>query len=127
MGIGPKTIGRSGVGNTSWLGSRHAVAEAHPGTLDAAAFAGADGVDGGVVPSGYPVALVDDVLVPFDAEGDDGSEVLHGFSLYDRDINDGDEPTAVVWHGRVRVANLPVDFDPADAAGSAFVFDTEGV
>lgn len=131
MGIGPKTIAVSGVGNTSWLGSRHAVAEAHPGTLDAAAFAGADGVEDGVVPSGYPVALVDDVLVPFDAEdgeeGDGPAATLHGFTLYDRDINDGDEPTAVVWHGRVRVANLPVTFDPATASGSAFVFDTEGV
>lgn len=126
MGIGPNRS-EVGIGKTSWLGSRHGVAEAHAGTLDAAAFGSADGVVDGVVPSGYPVALVDGLYVPFDGEGDGGVEVLAGFSLYDRDITTGDEPTAVVWHGRIRVADLPVDFDPTDATGSAFVFDTEGV
>lgn len=120
MAIGPFTTSRSG-GDSSWLGSRHAVAEAHPGTLDAAAFASADGVSNGVVPSGYPVAREGDKLVPYDATPETGN-TLYGFSLDDRDISNGDEPTAVVWHGRIKTANLPVSFTaPADAG--AFVYE----
>lgn len=116
MAIGPFTTGRSG-SDSSWMGSRHAVAEAHPGTLDAAAFATAEGVENGVVPSGYPVSRDGDLLVPYTAEG-----TLYGFSIDDRDISTGDEPTAVMWHGRIKVANLPVDFTPPADAG-AFVFE----
>lgn len=114
MAIGPFTTSRSG-GNSSWMGSRHAVAEAHPGTLDATAFASADGVTNGVVPSGYPVAVEGDKLVPYDGTPTTGN-VLYGFSIDDRDISKGDEPTAVMWHGRIKVANLPITFTaPADA------------
>lgn len=114
MGIGPITTGRSG-SDSSWMGSRHAVAEAHPGTLDAAAFASADGVENNVVPSGYPVMESAGLLVPYDGVGD-----LAGFSIDDRDITNGDEPTAVMWHGRVIVSNLPTAFTPP--SGSAFVW-----
>lgn len=116
MAIGPVTTARSG-GDSSWMGSRHAVAEAHPGTLDASAFASAPGVTNGVVPSGYPVARDGDLLVPY-AEGDNA---LYGFSIDDRDISGGDEPTAVMWHGRIKVDNLPVEF--AYPSGTAFVFE----
>lgn len=121
MGIGPHRT-EVGTGKTAWLGSRHGVAEARPGTLDASAFAGAVGVEDGVVPSGYPVSEQNGLLVPFD-----GTASLVGFSLYDRSISTGDEPTAVVWHGRIRVAELPVDFDTGDVEGSAFTFDEKGV
>lgn len=121
MAIGPLTTARGG-GDSSWLGSRHAVAEAHPGTLDATAFTGADGVTDGVVPSGYPIARLAGKCVPYDSAGIDGSEVLYGFSLDDRSVTNGDEPTAVIWHGRIKVANLPVTFTaPADAG--AFVYE----
>lgn len=121
MGIGPITTARSG-GDDSWMGSRHAVAEAHPGTLKASAFASADGVTGGVVPSGYPVAKdVDGFLVPYDDTPTTGN-TLYGFSIDDRDISNGDETTVVLWHGRVKVDNLPIAFDvPADSG--AFVFE----
>ena len=121
MAIGPFTTAHSG-GNSSWLGSRHAVAEAHPGTLDATAFASATGVTDGVVPSGYPIARVDGLCVPYDSAGVDGSEVLYGFSLDDRDISKGDEPTAIIWHGRIKTANLPVTFTAPTDAG-AFVYE----
>lgn len=115
MAIGPFTTARGG-GDDSWMGSRHGVAESHPGTLDASAFTGATGVTDGVVPSGYPVMEAAGLLVPFDdATGD-----LRGFSIGDRDISTGDEPTAVLDHGRVIVANLPVAFTAP--AVSAFVF-----
>ena len=120
MAIGPFTTSRSG-GDSSWMGSRHAVAEAHPGTLDAAAFASADGVTGGVVPSGYPVSIEGDKLVPYDPTPTTGN-ALYGFSIDDRDISKGDEPTAVLWHGRIKVANLPVTFE-APAEPGAFVYE----
>lgn len=122
MAIGPTTTGRSG-SDSSWMGSRHAVAEAHPGTLSASDFASADGVTNGVVPSGYPVAEDSGKLVPYDPGdgGENPGNTLYGFVIDDRDISGGDEPCAVLWHGRVRVANLPVTFTPpADA--TAFVW-----
>lgn len=121
MAIGPTTTGRSG-SNSSWMGSRHAVAEAHPGTLDATAFASADGVENGIVPSGYPVAQdeTSGLLVPYDPTPTTGN-TLYGFSIDDRDISGGDEPTAVMWHGRIKIDNLPVTFTaPTDA--TAFVW-----
>lgn len=119
MAIGPTTTGRSG-SDSSWMGSRHAVAEAHPGTLDASAFASATGVTDGVVPSGYPLAEEDGLFVPYDPTPTTGN-TLYGFLIDDRDISTGNEPCAVMWHGRVRVDNLPVDFTPpADA--TAFVW-----
>lgn len=125
MGIGPyPTSGGWAASDSSWMGSRHAVANAHPGTLKASAFENAPGVEGGVVPSGYPVAKdEEDFLVPYvaaDGEGA-GGNTLHGFSIDDRDISKGDEPTAVLWHGRIIVDRLPVDFEPPTDA-SAFVW-----
>ncbi len=114
MAIGPFTTGRSG-SNSSWMGSRHAVAEAHPGTLKASAFASAPGVVNGVVPSGYPVQEdAAGFLVPF-------TDGVLKFSIDDRDISRGDEPTAVLWHGRIFVDNLPIPFTPPTAA-TAFTF-----
>lgn len=119
MAIGPITTAYGG-GDDSWMGSRHAVAEAHPGTLNAEAFADAEGVENGVVPSGYPLAdLGDGTYGPFT---DGATQTLYGFSLGDRDVTHGDEPTAVIWHGRIKVANLPVTFTvPADRG--VFVFE----
>lgn len=119
MAIGPITTDRVG-GNDSWLGSRHAVAEAHPGTLDAAAFASAAGVTDGVVPSGYP--LVDTgtgTYGPF-VEGTDLAADLVGFSIGNRDISAGDETTAVLWHGRIKLAELPITMTAL--AGTSFTF-----
>ena len=119
MGIGPITTARNG-GDDSWLGSRHGVAEAHPGTLNAAAFASATGVVDGVVPSGYPlVDLGDGTFGPF---SDGATQTLAGFSIDDRDVSNGDEVTAVLWHGRIKVANLPIAFT-APTAATAFVFE----
>lgn len=118
MALGPITTARSG-GDDSWMGSRHAVAEAHPGTLKASAFTSATGVTDGIVPSGYPVAQVAGLLVPFNP-ATTGGNTLRGFSIGDRDTSNGDETTAVLDHGRIIVANLPISFTPP--AGSAFVY-----
>lgn len=119
MAIGPITTDRSG-GNDSWLGSRHGVAEAHPGTLLASAFAAAEGVVNGVVPSGYPlVSAAGGTYGPY-VEGTSTGEDLVGFSIGGRDITDGDETTAVLWHGRIRLANLPITMTKPAAATPGF-------
>lgn len=116
MAIGPITTSRNG-GNDAWMGSRHAVAEAQSGTLNAAAFKSAEGVTEGVVPSGYPVMdNGDGTLKPYDGAG-----ALVGFSIDNRDISKGDEPTAVLWHGRIKVKHLPVKFTPPKTP-TAFTF-----
>lgn len=119
MAIGPTTTAFGG-GDDSWLGSRHAVAEAHPGTLNAAAFAEAEGVANGVVPSGYPlVELGDGTYGPY-VEGTSTGGQLAGFSIGDRDVSTGDEPTAVLWHGRIKLANLPITMTKPAAATHGF-------
>lgn len=125
MAIGPKTTDRSG-GNDSWLGSRHGVAEAHPGTLLATAFASAAGVVNGVVPSGYPlVAAAGGTYGPY-VQGTSTGGQLVGFSIGDRSIADGDETTAVLWHGRIKLANLPITMTKPAAATPGFTL-VEGV
>lgn len=121
MAIGPITTARRG-GDDRWMGSRHAVAEAHPGTLNAAAFESAEGVENGVVPSGYPLTdLGDGTYGPYTGGAD---ETLAGFSIDNRDITHGDELTAVMWHGRIKTDYLPVAFT-APTGASAFVFEKE--
>ena len=124
MAIGPKTTDRSG-GNDSWLGSRHGVAEAHPGTLLATAFASAAGVVNGVVPSGYPlVSAADGTFGPY-VEGTSTGDLLVGFSIGHRDTSDGDETTAVLWHGRIRLAKLPITMTKPAAATPGFTLVEE--
>lgn len=119
MGIGPITTARSG-GNDSWMGSRHAVAEAHPGTLKASAFASAAGVVDGVVPSGYPLVDNGDGTYGPYVEGTSTGGQLAGFSIGDRDVSNGDELTAVLWHGRIKLANLPITMTKPSAATHGF-------
>lgn len=114
MGIGPRTVAVSG-GSDKWMGSRHAVAEAHPGTLNATAFASATGVTDSVVPSGYPLTKTGDLYGPYDGA------TLDGFNIGERSVADGDETTAVMWHGRIKVEHLPVTLT-APTAPHAFVF-----
>lgn len=117
MAIGPFTTERSG-GDDRWMGSRHGVSNAHPGTLDAVAFASAAGVENGVVPSGYPLTKADDKFGPYDPEGTDD---LYGFSIDDRDVSQGDALTAVLWHGRIKLTHLPIEMTaPADPGQFTF-------
>ena len=116
------TVERFGGGDDSWLGSRHAVENAESGTLNADAF----DVEDDVVPSGTPVAVDGDLLVPFtgavSGEGDDAvAQVLRGFVIGDHSIAEGDKSVPVLWHGRVIVENLPVDIT-VPAGPTAFTF-----
>lgn len=114
MALGVRIESGAG-GDLSWLGSRHGVANARTVTLKASAFTD------GIVPSGTAVAEdTDGFCVPYTgAEGQD----LVGFILNHTNIGDGDEPVAVLDHGRVIVANLPdQDFEvPANTGSFVFV------
>lgn len=112
-----------GAGDQSWLGSSHGIGECRTETVDISAFTKATHFPDGYIPSGTPVAKVGGVLVPYDATEltvtDAG--VLAGFVFTDQ-ATDGvaDLPVALLDHGRVKVANLPVAFTaPADAAKRA--------
>lgn len=114
MALGIKTETWGG-GDHSWLGSRHGVETAQTITLEADAFT----VDDGIVKSGTPIvrAAEGGMAGPYAGTG-----TLLGFVLEDTDISGGDTPAAYLWHGRVKVDRLPVDFTPpADAGLFAFV------
>lgn len=108
------TSKKYGGGDDSWLGSRHGVANAHTGTLSATGFAAA--VDG-IVKSGTPVVKSGGKFVPA------GEDAPTGFVLGDHSVKDGDEPAAIVWHGRIIVANLPVSGFTVPTAPGAFVYE----
>lgn len=98
LGVTSETVAG---GNLSWLGSRHGVANARTVTLKASAFTDK------FVPSGTPVGLDGEgFAVPYTG-GED--QVLVGFVINDQNVTDGDEPVAILDHGRVIVANLPVE------------------
>ena len=104
LGVTSETVAG---GNLSWLGSRHGVATARTGTLKASAFSE------NIVRSGTPVSIDSDGLyVPYT----DG--VLAGFVINNINVEGGDEPVAILDHGRIVVGKLPVDFTIPDAPGA---------
>ena len=110
LGIVTKNIGG---GDDSWMGSRHGVAQAATGTLKASTFTNK------LVKSGTPVRENAGLLEPFT---DGATQTLYGFVIGDYDVTAGDEPVAVLWHGRIITANLPVEFT-APTGQTAFIFD----
>ena len=113
LGVTSETVAG---GNLSWLGSRHGVANARTGTLKASAFTDKH------VPSGTPVAFDAGLYAPYTAEL--GQELV-GFVINDVNVTGGDEPVAILDHGRIIVDNLPVeDFTVPENPG-AFIFVKE--
>lgn len=108
--ISSKTYGG---GDDSWLGSRHGVAQARTGTLDASQFSSA--VDG-VVKSGTPVIVSGDKLVPA------GSSAPVGFVIGDHSVKDGDAVVPVLWHGLIKTQNLPVETFTVPAEPGSFTY-----
>lgn len=118
-----------GSGDNTWLGSDHGIADARTELVDISAFTSGTHYPDGFIPSGLPVALVSNVLVPYVAtEGTTtGAGVLAGFVLFDQKVNGTDDfAVPVIDHGRVKVGNLPIAFvAPAAEAKRAnvnFVF-----
>lgn len=104
------TSKKYGGGDDSWLGSRHGVANAESGTLDAAQF------EGGEVLSGTPVVKDGDKLAPA------GGAAPEGFVIGDHSVKDGDALVPVLWHGRIKTQNLPVDTFVVPAEPGAFTY-----
>lgn len=100
-----------GGGDDSWLGSRHGVANAESGTLDATAFTGTE------VLSGTPVVKgTDGKFEPA------GTAAPAGFVIGDHSIKDGDAIVPVLWHGRIKTQNLPVTSFTVPAEPGAFTY-----
>lgn len=106
-------VERFGGGDDSWLGSAHAVGNAESGTLDASAFSAAED---GIVLSGTPVTPDGDLYVPFTGDGE------LRFVIGDHSIAGGNKTVPLLWHGRIDVANLPVELD-APTGAHQFTFN----
>lgn len=121
-----------GAGDQSWLGSSHGIWECRTEVLDISAFTEATHYPDGYIPSGTPLALVGDLLVPYtSAEATTtGAGVLAGFLFTDQPVvGTADFGVPVLDHGRIKSANVPDGTDaftaPAAAAKRAattFVF-----
>lgn len=109
----------TGGGDRSWLGSTHGIAEARTETLNVAAFTAATHYPQGFIPAGTPVAKVAGKLVPYDATETVVTDagVLAGFVLTDQTVAGATAlPVALLDHGRVRTAKLPLAFTAPVAA-----------
>lgn len=103
----------------SWLGSKHGTDMARPATLDVSTFTAAEHYPDGFLPSGLPLARLESGLYGLWATGGSvAGHLLHAVRV----PMTGSEPTgadpvgALLDHGRVIAANLPVE---VDAAGQA--------
>jgi hypothetical protein len=96
-------------GDQSWLGSAHGIANARTETVDISAFTAGTHYPLGYIPSGFPVAKVGGLLVPFDPTVGTvtGAGVLAGHLLTDFKVSGAaDLPAALLDHGRVKTAKV---------------------
>ena len=102
-----------GAGDQSWLGSSHGIHECRTETLDVSAFTSGTHYPNGYIPSGFPVAKVAGLLVPYDKTEavTTGAGVLAGFVYTDQTVvGTSDFPVPVLDHGRVKAAKVPNSF-----------------
>jgi hypothetical protein len=112
--------------NLSWLGSAHGTEMGESITLDADLFL--DTFEDGVVPSGVTLGLITETGLygPYDADADDGREVMVGHLFTTTDLKGTTEAdardtvAALLRHCQVVEANLPVGHG-LDAGGKADV------
>lgn len=98
-----------GSGDQSWLGSTHGIRNARTVILDISAFTEADHYPDGYIPSGTPVAIVSDKLVPYTiASGTTtGAGVLAGHILTDQKVVGTDDFGVPLFdHGRVKASKV---------------------
>lgn len=96
-------------GDQSWLGSTHGLANARTETVDISAFTAGTHYPTGVIPSGFPVAKVAGLLVPFDSATATvtGAGILAGHLATDFKVGGAaDLPAALLDHGRVKTAKV---------------------
>lgn len=98
MNLQPK-VEAWGAGDQSWLASRHGADVAKTVTLKGSAFK----AFGEVIPSGVPLKKgAGDLYEPV-AEASE----LEGFLFTAQTATDGNIVAPMVWHGRIKSANLP--------------------
>lgn len=98
-----------GAGDQSWLGSSHGISNCRTETIDVSAFTPATHYPNGYIPSGFPVALVAGLLVPYDKTEATvtGAGVLAGHLFTDQKVVGTDDFAApVLDHGRVKAAKV---------------------
>lgn len=99
----------SGVGDQSWLGSTHGIGNARTETVDISAFTAGTHYPDGYIPSGFPVAEVGGLLVPYDITPatTTGAGILAGHLLTDfRVAGTADLAAALLDHGRVKTDKI---------------------
>lgn len=103
-----------GTGDKSWLGSSHGIRNCRTATVNVSAFTAGTHYPNGYIPSGTPVALVANLLVPYtSAEATTtGAGVLAGHIFNDeRVVGSGNFSVALFDHGRVNAAKVPQGTD----------------
>ncbi len=114
-----------GAGDQSWLGSAHAIWECRTETINVSAFTAATHYPNGFIPSGFPVAEVAGLLVPYDKTEATvaGAGVLAGHIFTDQTVvGTLNFAAPLLDHGRVKAAKVPNAFvAPVAAAKRAAV------
>lgn len=113
-----------GTDNQSWLASRHGTNSAKPATLDTSLFTKATHYPDGFFKSGIPLAKLTTggKYGPYDNAATDGRQTLVGVLLAAVGApasTDTDVVGAVLLHGIVDEANLPIAIDAAGKADVA--------
>jgi hypothetical protein len=119
-----------GQDDQSWLASAHGTSNARSITLDTSAFTSGTHYPNGYFPSGLPLGKITATgkYGPYNDAASDGTEVLAGFLMTAVDapsVNTIDPQGALLWHGAVIEAKLPVAVNAngkADVAGRLTFF-----
>lgn len=119
-----------GQDDQSWLASAHGTDSARTITLDTSAFTAGTHYPDGYFPSGLPLGKItaSGLYGPYDGAAVDGTETLAGFlftSVKAPSASTVDPQAAMLWHGAVVEARLPVAVDAAgktDVAGRIVFF-----
>ncbi len=108
----------------SWLGSSHGTQATQTITLDTSAFVPATHYPDGFFKSGLALGRITatGLYGPYDGAATDGRQNLAGFLYAAVDappVNTIDVGAAILEHGRVRTARLPIAVDAAGQADAA--------
>ncbi len=98
-----------GSGDQTWLGSTHGLRNARTGIIDISTFTAGTHYPNGYIRSGFPVAFVGGVYVPYDVTvgTTTGAGVLAGHILTDQKVvGTADFAAPIFDHGRVKVAKV---------------------
>lgn len=113
-----------GQDDQSWLASAHGTDTARSITLDTSTFTSGTHYPNGYFPSGLALGKITATgkYGPYSNAASDGTEVLAGFLMTAIDapsVNTIDPQGALLWHGAVIEAKLPIAVDSAGKADVA--------